>query len=509
MNYSDPDTVPTTWDVGDVILDLYEVKQIFTGGGMGLVYRVHHRGWDMDLAVKSPRPEFFQTQAQVDNFEREAETWVNLGLHPCTASCYYVRRLGGIPRLFAEFIDGGSLADSIRSRALYDGGPHVALERILDIAIQSAWGLQHAHEQSLIHQDIKPSNILMSAGGLVKVTDFGIAQIQSLGSFALFVNRLIPGWDTGTQATRRGMTPAYCSPEQAEIAAQSRGGVAQTELPRLTRRTDIWSWAISVLEMFMGEPPCPMGGQAAAHVFEEYLDGQCNETPIPKMPEGLVEVLRHCFQRNPADRPQEPAQAAASLTDVYQQVIGKDYPRQAPKALEVVADGLNNRALSLLDLGKQEEAEKLFDEALRRHPEHAEAIYNRGIMLWRSGRETDDNLIAQLEILRKSKPNDWKAAYVTGLVHLERTDKEGALQALEAAKDLGGKADVMAALAKAHAMRPSESSNFSRTFEGHRKWVNSVCLSSDSSLALSGSCDHTVRLWDVTTRRELRTRIPK
>ncbi|MEJ0000065.1 MAG: hypothetical protein WDO13_13390 [Verrucomicrobiota bacterium] len=82
MNYSDPDAVPATWEVGDVILDLYEVKQIFTGGGMGLVYRVYHREWDMDLAVKCPRPEFFRTQEQIANFEREAKDMGELGATP-------------------------------------------------------------------------------------------------------------------------------------------------------------------------------------------------------------------------------------------------------------------------------------------------------------------------------------------------------------------------------------------------------------------------------------------
>ena len=132
MNYNDPENVPPVWQVGDVILDRYEVKQVFTGGGMGLVYRVHHRDWAMDLAVKSPRPEFFQTQQHIENFEREAETWVNLGLHPHTVSCYYVRRLGGIPRIFTEFVDGGSLADWIRSRRLYEGGPDRAMGRMKD-----------------------------------------------------------------------------------------------------------------------------------------------------------------------------------------------------------------------------------------------------------------------------------------------------------------------------------------------------------------------------------------
>ena len=149
MTHTDPEAVPPIWQIGDVILDRYEVQQIFTSGGMGLVYRVYHRGWGMALAVKSPRPEFLQTAEQIESFEREAETWVNLGLHPHIVSCYYIRRLGGIPRIFAEFVEGGTLADWIRSRKLYEGGPEQALKRILDVATQFAWGLHYAHEKGL------------------------------------------------------------------------------------------------------------------------------------------------------------------------------------------------------------------------------------------------------------------------------------------------------------------------------------------------------------------------
>jgi hypothetical protein len=128
------------WRPGDVILGLYEVMHVHESGGMGLVYRVRHRQWDVDLAVKSPRPEFFHDDRSRENFEREAETWVNLGQHPHTVSCYYVRRLGGIPRVFAEYVEGGSLADWIREGTLYQGGAERALARILDMAIQVAWG---------------------------------------------------------------------------------------------------------------------------------------------------------------------------------------------------------------------------------------------------------------------------------------------------------------------------------------------------------------------------------
>src|SRR5262249_2033446 len=72
------DGVPEVWRPGDAILDLYEVREVFTSGGMGLVYRVRHRGWNVDLAVKCPRPQFFLNEQDKENFEREAETWVKL-----------------------------------------------------------------------------------------------------------------------------------------------------------------------------------------------------------------------------------------------------------------------------------------------------------------------------------------------------------------------------------------------------------------------------------------------
>src|SRR6266851_2154727 len=94
-------------------------------------------------------------------------------------SCYYVRRLGGIPRVFAEYVEGGSLKDWIDSGKLYEGGAEQARERILDIAIQFAWGLHYAHEQGLIHQDVKPANVMMTPDGTAKVSDVGLARARA------------------------------------------------------------------------------------------------------------------------------------------------------------------------------------------------------------------------------------------------------------------------------------------------------------------------------------------
>ncbi|HEV7500497.1 MAG TPA: protein kinase, partial [Vicinamibacteria bacterium] len=160
---------PREWKTGDVVLGLYEVAGLLGQGGMGRVYRVHHRGWGVDLAVKVPLKQALDAAGGVEAFEREAETWVNLPLHPHMVSCYYVRRLEGIPRVFAEFVDGGTLGDAIRNRKL------VTLDAILDAAIQFAWGLHDAHEQGLVHRDVKPANVMITAEGVAKVTDFGLA----------------------------------------------------------------------------------------------------------------------------------------------------------------------------------------------------------------------------------------------------------------------------------------------------------------------------------------------
>src|SRR3990170_8673704 len=100
-----PTESPVEWRVGDVILDTYEVKKVITSGGMAFVYQVHHPDWDLDLAVKSPKLPLTDAEGAIDNFIREAETWVNLGLYPHIVSCYFIRLLGDIPRIFMEYVD--------------------------------------------------------------------------------------------------------------------------------------------------------------------------------------------------------------------------------------------------------------------------------------------------------------------------------------------------------------------------------------------------------------------
>jgi WD40 repeat protein/serine/threonine protein kinase len=409
------------WSVGDVVLGLYEVAGILGQGGMGRVYRVRHRGWGLDLAVKAPLPEVLEAAGGADLFQQEAETWVNLGLHPHVVTCHYVRRAFDLPLVFAELVDGGSLLDWIR------GGRLTSLEAILDVAVQAAWGLHYAHEQGLVHRDVKPANVLLSADGTAKVTDFGLARARTAAASA----PLAAGDGAGRTMTVEGGgagTPAYLSPEQA-------GGEA------LTRRSDVWSFALTVLETFVGARTWEVG-LAAPEVLQEYLRGGLARPGLPPMPPAVAELLQECFRERPDDRPRHLAEVAAALRRAWESAAGRPYPRREPRGGRGSADGLNNRAVSLVDLGRAPEADTLWRRALEAEPEHVEATYNSSLAAWTEGRLDDTALVRRMEEACTSHSAEARAHQLLGRLQELVGDAPAADVSLSRSRQLGGHRDL-------------------------------------------------------------------
>ncbi len=502
--YSETDA-PAEWRVGDSILNTYTVTGLLGQGGMGKVYRVHHKTWNINLAVKSPRVEYFRTPEQRDLFISEAETWVELGLHPHIVTCYYVRLLGGIPRVFAELAEGGSLADWIAQRKI------TTLEQALDIAIQFAWGLAYAHEKGLIHRDVKPANVLMTPDGTAKVTDFGLVK------------------------SGRGMTPDYASPEQAE---------AQLKNTELTPMTDLWSWGLSMLEIFAGRTfwvradlPDYAWGQVASQALDHYLSGALDSPHIFKMPNSLAELLRQCFQIEPATRPGSLNAVADRLVEIYTVETGKTYRRKQPKGIDLRADSLNNKALSLLDLGKDDEAEAIWQAALQIDSHHPETCYNYGLFQWRQGQKTDLDVLAGLKSAADTRPGDWHTHHLMAQVHLERGDGQSAQSELNEILRLNPEetanidilrqvADQLASTATDSTLEPVGSEAIfaqflsdGRLVSGHKDGklrirtlgngevqasyyshtgeVSALAISADERFAITGGADNNVFLWNL------------
>lgn len=398
----------TNFKPNQTLLDLYQVRPVinemdkgepvkdYHQGGFGRVYRVYHPNWQRDMALKLPLEGKFETQKQKDDFKAECEAWINIGLHPHICACHYVREIDGVPGIFSEYANAGTLADWIRKGYLYKDSKKEALKRILDLSIQFAWGLHYAHERGIIHQDVKPLNVLMWKDGTLKITDFGLVKARQKAGIS-DLNTTV-NTDHTLIITSGGMTPAYCSPEQA--AGE-----------KLTRRTDIWSWGICVMEMFAGEVPFLQSGVAAAEALKQLRENNpaAENKLLPEIPESVFHLLQQCFSYRPNERPNNLLACAESLINTYNNQTNEEYPRILPTEVGDTADALNNKALSLVDLGAKEKAIDLLEQALLIEPYHLFATYNLGIIRWRNGELHDDTILELLENIKTNRPEQIKS----------------------------------------------------------------------------------------------------
>ena len=187
------------------------------------------------------------------------------------------------------------------------------------------------------------------------------------------------------------------------------------------------------------------------------------------------------------------------LKAIYQESLKQPYPREKPEAAELVAEALNNQAVSLLDLGRPKEAERLFRKALEADPHQLEATYNLGLFLWRSGRMTDDRLVSELQEVRTTHEEDWRDEYLLGLVHLERGNIELAVDLLaEAARASQENPEVAGALKKATSSLTAGPQGL-RMLKGHTDQVLSIAFTPDGRRAVSVYYHKNVCLWDLDT----------
>jgi eukaryotic-like serine/threonine-protein kinase len=255
----------TTWPVLPGYLVLGELGR----GGMGVVYQARQAGTNRVVAVKMLLAGSLAGPADAARFRVEIEAAGRL-LHPNIVHIYEVGEEAGRPYFSMEFAEGSHLA------ARLDGTPWPP-RRAAELIETLADAVHHAHERGIVHRDLKPSNILLSAEGIAKVADFGLAKI--LG-------------DGGAGQTQTGTilgTPSYMAPEQA--AGQAVGPAA-----------DVYALGAILYELLTGRPP--FKAETPGETIQQVLHD--DPVPIrrlqPKVPRDLETVCLKCLEKEPARR---------------------------------------------------------------------------------------------------------------------------------------------------------------------------------------------------------------
>jgi serine/threonine-protein kinase len=257
----------------------YEIQREIGRGGMGVVYLGRDTRLERDVAIKALPEDLARDEMRLARFEREAKTLAALH-HPNIASIFSLEENGDGRYLVMEHIAGATLADRLAA------GP-LPIDEALAIGAQIAAGVEAAHEQGVIHRDLKPGNVIVRPDGAAKVLDFGIARDTGTSPGTA-------GSDAETVAkpiTREGMvvgTPGYMSPEQARGRS-------------VDRRTDIFSFACVLYECLTGRPvfagDTPMDAAAAS------LERDPEWEPLPaRTPLRVRELLDECLEKDPTRR---------------------------------------------------------------------------------------------------------------------------------------------------------------------------------------------------------------
>ena len=148
----------------------YEIVGLIGKGGMGDVYKARHRMMERTVALKIINRELVRKPEAVDRFHREVKTAAQLS-HPNIVTAYDAEQAGDVHFLVMEYVDGVDLSHTVKDRGA------LPIAEACDYIRQAAIGLQYAHERGMVHRDIKPHNLMVTADGTVKILDFGLASL--------------------------------------------------------------------------------------------------------------------------------------------------------------------------------------------------------------------------------------------------------------------------------------------------------------------------------------------
>jgi serine/threonine protein kinase len=277
------------------ILGQYRILDFLGEGGMGRVYKAEHTTMGRMVALKVLAPRHTNTEKARRLFMAEVRAAGKL-MHPNIATAHDANEIDGRHYLVMEYIDGPNLNQLVHER-----GP-LPVGLACDIVRQVASGLQYAHEQGMVHRDIKPPNVLLqragtalSSGYLAKIVDFGLARLVDVsentddGEAHLHVKNVTVG------------TPDYLSPEQA------------CNSPIVDIRSDLYSLGCTFYFLLAGQVPFPGGTSLEKLVRQTTEEATAIEQLRPDIPQEVASIVRSLMAKEPQRRYQTPAQLVLEL----------------------------------------------------------------------------------------------------------------------------------------------------------------------------------------------------
>ncbi len=270
------------WAASGVLSDRYRIGECVQRSATCVLYRTSDVFRDETHLVLRPNFKILKAEGGQAWFEHFCKQALTVPSHEDLLACRRLDRHEGIPYLIMDDFDGRMWEELVRVGELTD------LHDMIGVAIRTARGLAWLHEHEHIHANLKPANVLIGVDGTVKVFKYG---------------------------ETAAFTRAFASPEQLD---QPSG---------LTPATDMWSWAASVLYMFVGIVNWPDGLHAPA-ALDRYLRHGPAKPDLALLPVQGVELLRHCFQKKPADRPQGMHEVLEVIEKLFENVALRPFDEQ-------------------------------------------------------------------------------------------------------------------------------------------------------------------------------------
>jgi serine/threonine protein kinase len=276
--------------IGQSLAEKYLIEKLIKTGGMGSVYLGKHVLMDKRVAIKVLRPSLAVDNDVVARFSREAKAASRISHPHAVTVTDFGEDEKGVVFLVMEYLDGRTLKDVIRS-----DGP-MAVSRVTEIVRQVAGALDAAHEQGVVHRDLKSDNIMLvrhDGGDWAKVLDFGIAKIQQpegVRDIDITAANLVIG------------TPQYMSPEQCSQSSP------------IDARSDIYSLGVIVYEMLAGRVPFTGESPTVIMMKQVQDDPPSIRDARPELPAGIEKAITRALAKQPSDRFQTAGDFAQALS---------------------------------------------------------------------------------------------------------------------------------------------------------------------------------------------------